>query len=1194
MLASSDKTSRRLRIAAALLAIVAALAVAAALLVPRVVKTQLEQRGSALLGRGLHVAEVSFSPLTLTLELRGLQLDAAAGDAGAGPQARIERLALNLSARSLLAGLPIVEALQVDAPSLRLARTAAGRYDVDDLIARLTAPSPPDATPARFALYNLRVQGGRLDFDDRPAGRQHVVDAVELALPFVSNAPEQVDVDVEPRLSLRLDGSALTLQGRSRPFAADRESLLTLELPSLALDPLWPYLPHSLPLRGQGGVLSGRLEIRFAQPAGKPPELALHGPLTLSSIALARPDGAPLAAWKALEIELEDLRPLERRVALKTVRLDTAVLHLRREASGALELVRLAGSGATAPAANTPAWRWAVGSSEVLASSVHWEDAALRPAVPLELRDLSLRVGRLGEPQPPAPATVAGAVRLVADGQDAGRFAVDGTASTVAAAVGVDIEALQLAAAAPYLRQQLLQTPTGRVDGRVELDWAAGHDGRLMLRLPQARVDGLRWGRQALATLELTGLGADLRARRLEAEALRLDRPALDLERDAQGRWNVLAMLRPPAAGAAPATASAGPAWQAVLRRLKIDGGRLHLSDAAAAAPVGFGVQALALTAGELRWPATAQPSPLELSLQLAPDRVSGAPAPVPGRLQAQGTLALEPLAWRGRLSLSRLPLQVAEPYWRAQLPVQVRRAELGWRGDTELRLTPGGPAFSLRGNAMLADLRVQARGDDDSGEAGDELLAWQSLRVEALAASMAPGRPLQLTTGPVRLSRFFSRLVVTPQGRLNLQEANVADGAAVAVPPPAVAAASAPAAAAMSPVLDIAGVEFVDGRVDFRDRFIQPNYSASLSELNGKLGRLRSGTREMATLEITGRAADTATLEVRGALNPTADPLALDIAAKASGLELAPLSPYAGKYAGYAIERGKLSMDVAYRVDADGRLEARNRIVLNQLTFGDPVDSPEATKLPVRLALALLSDRNGVVDVDLPISGSINDPEFSVFGLVLKVIGNLIVKAVTAPFALLTGGGGDETGAVEFLPGTATLAPSAEAALDRIAQALKDRPALQTTVAGAADARAEHDAIQAAALEERLRTEQARERARARSVAPGAAAPAAEERERTLRRVYADTRLPDKPRYLIGLAKDIPAAEMERLLKAAIPVNADVARDLALRRGVAVREALVARGLPAERLFLAAPRLDAAEGQAGWTPKVELSLEMP
>ena len=176
--------------------------------------------------------------------------------------------------------------------------------------------------------------------------------------------------------------------------------------------------------------------------------------------------------------------------------------------------------------------------------------------------------------------------------------------------------------------------------------------------------------------------------------------------------------------------------------------------------------------------------------------------------------------------------------------------------------------------------------------------------------------------------------------------------------------------------------------------------------------------------------------------------------------LELPPLSPYAIKYSGYGIERGKLSVDLAYVVQPDGQLSASNRIVLNQLAFGEKVEGSTAS-LPVKLAVALLADRNGVIDVDLPVSGSINDPQFSLFGVIMKAIGNLIVKAVTAPFALLasSGGGSSENSTIEFAPGTAMLTPQARDSLDKIAASLLDRPTLTLTISGESRLESEREA---------------------------------------------------------------------------------------------------------------------------------------
>lgn len=513
---------------------------------------------------------------------------------------------------------------------------------------------------------------------------------------------------------------------------------------------------------------------------------------------------------------------------------------------------------------------------------------------------------------------------------------------------------------------------------------------------------------------------------------------------------------------------------------------------------------------------------------------------------------------------------------------------------------------------------------------AADELARWNLLQVQGLRWQVAPGQQPRLDVGLVRLSDFFARLQVTEAGRLNLQDVTAPRpdaGPAAATPakpagPASVASATAApttaggpgATAAASPAagtelsgaasrwpleLSVERTELVNGRVDFIDRFIRPNYAADLTELNGFLGRFESGSARMAPVELRGRAARTALLEIRGAVNPIASPLMLDLSARATDLELAPLSPYGGKYVGYTIERGKLSVDLSYRIEADGRLEARNQIILNQLTFGERINSPQATSLPVRLALALLADRNGVIDVNLPISGSINEPKFSFMGLVWKMIGNLLVKVVTAPFAWLAGGDTRDLSLVGFEPGAARLETEAAQTLDRVFQALVDRPSLRMTITGAADPAAEAQALRVAALNERLGALLRRESARAGVLPPAAptlaALPARDSAAYAslVQRLYDETPLPDKPRSLPLVGARPPLPQMEAMLLAAVPVNENAARELALQRALAVRDALIGRGLAAERLFLAAPQVGA--GPDGATkPQARMTITGP
>jgi hypothetical protein len=415
------------------------------------------------------------------------------------------------------------------------------------------------------------------------------------------------------------------------------------------------------------------------------------------------------------------------------------------------------------------------------------------------------------------------------------------------------------------------------------------------------------------------------------------------------------------------------------------------------------------------------------------------------------------------------------------------------------------------------------------------------------------------------------------------------------AATPAATAKAPAPESGGPAPIINFGPMNLVNGRIDFSDLFVKPNYSADLSELTGKLSAFSSkpqGDRPaLADLELRGKAQQTAALEITGKLNPLAKPLELDITAKMRELDLPPLSPYSVRYAGHGIERGKLSMDVNYKITPDGQLTASNKLVLNQLQFGEEVQGAP-NSLPVRLAVALLADRNGVIDIDFPISGSLNDPQFSIGPLILKAIVNLIAKAATAPFALLTGGlggGGGDSSTIAFAPGSAALSAEAKQGLDKVAKALTDRPALRMTVVGTSSLEQEREAYQRQRVRDLAQSEKRRAAVRSNQNAADVTPVTDAEYPELLAAVYQRSDLKTKPRNMIGLAKDVPVKEMEDLLMASIPVDEESMRQLAVERGAAVRDYLLAQKLPSERLFLGAVRTKG--GDASWKPGAELNL---
>jgi hypothetical protein len=446
----------------------------------------------------------------------------------------------------------------------------------------------------------------------------------------------------------------------------------------------------------------------------------------------------------------------------------------------------------------------------------------------------------------------------------------------------------------------------------------------------------------------------------------------------------------------------------------------------------------------------------------------------------------------------------------------------------------------------------------------------------------------MSMSIEEISLSDFFSRIIIHPDGHLNLQDIR----AAAAEQPPApeggqAVQAAAPAQAggeevAMPPVR-VAKVTLQGGEIDFTDLFVKPNYRADLTEITGSVVGLSSQLDTAADVELHGRFAKTAPVEIKGKVNPLLRNLYLDIGANVRDIELGPFSPYSGKYVGYAIEKGKMSFDVAYKIE-NRKLNAQNKLVLNQLTFGDKVESPDATKLPVLLAVSLLKDRNGVIDVNLPISGTVDDPKFSVGRIVITIIFNLIEKAVTAPFALigsLFGGDGEELSYVEFDPGLAALSQASHDKLTKLQTALVERPGLKLDIAGYADMQADREGLRRHKFEQLVKAQK-----RKQLVKTGASAQTVDEvqidpaeYDKYLKRAYREAKFP-KPRNVIGFTKDLPREEMEKLMLTNTQVTDEDLTQLATRRAQSAKDFITREDkVSLERVFLLAPKVSDGGG---------------
>lgn len=1190
------------------------------LVLPGVLVQQVQVKASEALGRTVTVRGVDVAPWSLAVTVHGLEV---AGLQGQAPALSVERAYINASVTSVLRWAPVLDAIELDQPVVRVRHDEAGRWDFADVLEKLQQnpePQEPDAAPARFALYNIQIKGGRVELNDEMVGVQHTVAALQLQLPFISTLPSQREVKVKPQLSMRLNGSEIATQAVTTPFDASRGTQAKLEIKQFDLSPYAPYVPASMPVRLQQGQVDAELAIAFEQTPE--PTVQLQGStVQLSNLKLQDGAGQPLAGWSQLKVQLGDTRPLQQHIHLAAVTLEQPFASVHRRSDGSFLPVTAAASAKTEPAGATQSsekeatdarWKLLVDQFDIKNGSADWRDnpgqagAALRvDHLQLQAHDLAWPMG--GDARWTVTAQLQGEDR-VARGSlySAGKGSLEtGQASVVVDKF--DVQAVQAYA------KQWLKLPVGGLASLTA--GVACHQGQVHAKVPALAIESVALGRPAAPEVAWTGLHLrnlqlDTAQQQAQVEHIALQAPSARVERNAQGRWMYEQWLQPvvgaPVKGKETVTSPAGKPWQVLVKDLELAAGQVELTDAS----LGDIPLAVKLSAVQLRMQnmdsikGTAQ---TKLSAQMA-ERTRRGGWGKPGSLSYEGSLQLDPLLTKGRVHIKALPLQAFEPYMAPYLNVRLVRALASFDGDVQYAQQLKGPQLQLQGQGRVTDVHVQTvAGDVLANQAvqgpqaiamvgAEDLLRWKQLRLDGLRVNMQPAQPPHIEIRSTEVQDFYARVVVLPQGRLNLQnliksEAQVVDAAVEPVPEaPLQPVVVQPVDSASSPRIEMGPIALRGGVIKFSDYFIQPNYTADLTALNGSLDAFSSQsaapgeTPALAQLQLDGLAQGTAQLNIEGQINPLAQPLALDVRARVSDLDLSPLTPYAIKYAGHGIEKGKLSMDVRYQVQADGQLTATNQLVLNQLTFSDPVEGAPAS-LPVRLAVALLADSNGVIDLNLPISGSLNDPQFRLAPVIFKIIGNIIRKAVTAPFSLLVGAfsSADDKSDITFNAGRATLDTQAQVNLQQLAKAMKSKSQLKLTLIGQADAATEAQGWKHAQLE---RAVQGAERDDADTENDSRTD---KQKLAALKQTYRKT-VKDRPRNMVGLPKDLPAEEMQALILKDMVIPVTAWEDLANARAQAVRDYLLAQGVDAQRVFLGrAP--DKAQNPGG--PSVLLNISV-
>lgn len=796
---------------------------------------------------------------------------------------------------------------------------------------------------------------------------------------------------------------------------------------------------------------------------------------SVSDLQLSEADNSPLVAFRHLYVNAQLASLWQRAVVLHEVQLSAPNVELVIEKDATVNLAKLIPTTAVTAEEESEPLRVRIGKLAVVAGRVAIADytgskpftAAVTPIF-FTLNDFKTDAGF---------ANAYAFTGLTTSGEQlawSGEFTVEPLGSTGS----FDVQKLKFATLDAYLEQSLpFQLASGEVDlsgnYRIMLNPALALD----VMLPSVRVRELSLAQRAtdahapiaLPGIEIQDVAFSYDRRDVGAKRVEVTRPRVEVALERDGSISLLNLLNgapeassvaAPAqqidAGESPTTSASSP-WRIHVDTVHVADATILAEDRSVQPTTRSELSPVQLTVDNWSTDAAAK---LQIDVDVTIDRQA--------RLLSKGELQLEPLGAQLAVELKDFDLPMIQPYLERTTDMTLHSGKLGVKGAVSYSSTPdSAPPLTFKGEVQVANLRTTDQ------LVNEDFVKWRSLAISGIDYSQHPDR---LNIERIVARQPYAKVVIAKDTSLNvakvlrLAPAPEADED-VADSEPTARENKAPIAAAAKPFpMRIRRVAIIDGSANFADYSIEPSFASGILQLNGGITGLSSNPASRAKVKLDGKVDKYAPVDISGTVNVLAATKYTDLALAFRNMELTTFNPYSGKFAGYNISKGKLSTELHYKVE-DRKLGAAHHIVLDNLEFGAKTDSKDAAPIPIKLAVALLKDRQGIIDLNLPVSGTLDDPKFRLGPIIWKAVMGLLTKIVTSPFAALGAlfGGGDELAYVDFAPGSAALAATETQKLNQLAKALIERPQLKLNLPLTTLAAIDGEAMARAALVAKL-----------------------------------------------------------------------------------------------------------------------------
>ncbi|HMS84933.1 MAG TPA: DUF748 domain-containing protein [Nitrospira sp.] len=593
--------------------------------------------------------------------------------------------------------------------------------------------------------------------------------------------------------------------------------------------------------------------------------------------------------------------------------------------------------------------------------------------------------------------------------------------------------------------------------------------------------------------------------------------------------------------------------WAITVDEIELKNYSASYEDRTLPKPAHVDVDAMNLTVKDVQIPFS-KPLPVDLSLKLNET----------GAIGVKGTVTVEPLKADADLTLEHIEIRPFQPYLDQFLKAEVRDGAIDLDGAVRFsKAHANGPMLQFQGNLGVSRLAIAER------NIPTDAVMWKALNLNRVALDV---EPTAVKIEEIVWQEPNAQIVIGSDGTLNFSRFAASspptDQAPVQKEPGREQSQAKPA----EPVpVRIDQVKLVKLAATFEDQSIEPKVKFSLTDFGGTIKGLSSKQIKKADVNLAGKVGRTAPFKIVGKINPLSEDAFTDLVITLAGMDLRPGGSYSGKYVGYGLSKGKLSLDLRYKV-SEKVLEAENLVHVDQLTFGEKTNSPDATSLPVPLVVGLLKDRKGQIEIDMPIRGNLNDPDFKYGKVVISTLLNLLTKVVASPFSLMgklvPGGGENEEGLqfIEFQPGSSSLTDEEMKKLEALETALDERAGLRLDVKGTFDTALDRSALQAMKLQDQLFEMSGKPR---KITGSDGDALSPKDEQRLMEKLYAKLPPPD-PATTSAESTQPTIEKMKQRVAAAIVISDAELEALARQRAEVVRTLLLESGrLSEERVVL-------------------------